>query len=164
MNKFILIFLLFASPALADVAVQLYGDNPQGVPAEWPKQVQPLRAGDEPASGWIRMTDAELSAHKAAHQAEYDAWEAAKPKPVETDWKSFRKDLLASALGQRLLAAPPSNLFASFSAALVSEQADAIDELVPSLIGAYSITADEIAAVNALITKCNVPITKLSAP
>jgi hypothetical protein len=63
-------------------AVLLYENvesNPEALPDKWPAEVLPLADGENPpTASWLVMTESELLAHKATHQASYNAWKAAK--------------------------------------------------------------------------------------
>ena len=76
------------------LAVKLYGQNPQGIPSEWPKEikqdVETLPIGyDLLFESW----DA-LNAYRSEHQAAYEAWEVAQtvaPVPQSvTPWQMRR--------------------------------------------------------------------------
>lgn len=69
--------LLSINAISADYNVLLYGDtpNPDGIPAGWPAQVQPVPSNSpERGAPWQRMTDAQLAQQFQTHQAAYDAW------------------------------------------------------------------------------------------
>lgn len=60
------------------LAVKLYGTNPEGIPALWPQEVVEIADGaDLPAGFTERMYSyAELDAYRALHQSSYTSWEA----------------------------------------------------------------------------------------
>lgn len=60
------------------VLLYKYADHaPEGIPGDWPADMRELSDDAElPGPTWLWMTSAELNAQRAAHQAEYNAWES----------------------------------------------------------------------------------------
>jgi len=61
------------------LAVLLYSElspsqNPDNIPGVWPCEVKALADGENAASGWLTMTQAEYSAYVATHRDTYHAW------------------------------------------------------------------------------------------
>lgn len=76
--KPLLIFLFSLSLCCGqNVAVRFYGSNPDGLPANWPVQVQPCGTNTSVA-GFSVMTQAELNAIISTNRAAYTAWESNK--------------------------------------------------------------------------------------
>lgn len=99
----ILAFMLAVSGARGNWDILLYqhAPNPDGKPTNWvARQEYPL-ATNRPAP-WIRMTQAQVDAHKAAAKATFDAWlaarEAAEATAAETT-KRTREQLIADTIG-----------------------------------------------------------------
>lgn len=61
-----------------NLAVLLYQDDPnkpEGMPDAWPSECLELGTGTElPGPEWVLMTTQEYIDHRAAYQADYDAW------------------------------------------------------------------------------------------
>lgn len=57
-------------------AVKFYKDvkDEFGRPAEWPHEVKPIESEADCPVGWTIMSPEEYEAHRALHQAKYDAW------------------------------------------------------------------------------------------
>lgn len=76
------------------LAVKLYGQNPQGIPVEWPKEIK--QDVDTMPAGYDLLFESwdALNAYRAVHQASYDRWEAAQtvaPVPQSvTPWQMRR--------------------------------------------------------------------------
>lgn len=61
------------------VIVKFWADMPSnsdGIPGEWPAEVNPYSEGDPVPENFVVMTVEELEAYKASVQHLYDAWEA----------------------------------------------------------------------------------------
>lgn len=68
------------------VAVTLYkaaGENPDGVPGEWPASVRTLRDGEKAVHPEIEMTRDELAAHQDKNRIEWADWKALKEIAAE---------------------------------------------------------------------------------
>jgi len=78
---------------LAVLKYQFITEKPANIPNEWPAETRPLSEGEPlPSQDWVQMTDVELAAHCATHQAAYDAWEDTyfAPTPDQIVAKSLR--------------------------------------------------------------------------
>jgi len=164
MKKLIFFFLILAAPAWAqNVAVKFYSGAAGGPPAGWPSETRDMGASAEiPAGFSTNMTWVGYQSYRTAHQAEYDAWEAEHLAPVpEPQWGAFVKELMASAMCQRIMAASPSNAFATLTAGLGVHDPDSINAVLPAIVQIYEVTADERAEWNALVDEHHIPVNKL---
>jgi hypothetical protein len=65
---------------MTELAVKLYGTNPQGIPVDWPADATEIADGAPLPLGYdLRMTPAGYQNYRAARQAAFDAWAAANP-------------------------------------------------------------------------------------
>lgn len=89
-----LIVLLFsASSLLAQTfIVQFYGTNSIGIPAYWPKQVQP---GTNAPPGFVILTKLDLDQIISTNQPAYRAWESNKTAQAEQKSADDFADLMA---------------------------------------------------------------------
>ena len=164
MKTLLLFLLVLAAPAWAqNVAVKFYDGSAGGPPAGWPSETRDMGASTEiPAGLSTNMSWTAYEAYRSARQADYDAWAAVALAPVpEPAWGAFVTELQESALGQRLLAAPPSNAFAALTAALGVHDPDSINRAVAAVVQIYEVTPAEKTAWNALVDKHHIPVNKL---
>lgn len=74
-------------PIEQNLAILFYSEtnNPRGLPGSWPAAVVELGSSEIPPLGWVNiMTTSDYYAYLAAHQSEYDTWEALNVEdPVE---------------------------------------------------------------------------------
>lgn len=59
---------------------QPWGPNADGLPELWPKIIRENQIG-EPPQGWKKINRDDLNAYLAPMQAQFDAFQAAQPKP-----------------------------------------------------------------------------------
>lgn len=65
---------------MTELAVRLYGTNPQGIPVDWPSDAVEISDGAPLPPGYdLRMTPAGYQNYRAARQASFDAWASANP-------------------------------------------------------------------------------------
>jgi hypothetical protein len=58
--------------------IKLYGDNPEGIPAEWPMEVR--ESGTSPGKDWIEMDKKQYEDYRKLHEHKKNAWNADNPK------------------------------------------------------------------------------------
>jgi len=76
-------------------------------------------------------------------------------------WGSFSFALMTSAVGQRVMAGTPTNVYASFASALASSNATNINAVLPTVVAVYQLTAEEKTEFNNLVTKYGVELQAL---
>jgi len=76
-------------------------------------------------------------------------------------WGSFSFALMTSAVGQRVMAGAPTNVYASFASALASSNATNINAVLPTVVAVYQLTAEEKTEFNNLVTKYGVELQAL---
>jgi hypothetical protein len=52
--------------------IKLYGDNPEGIPAEWPMEVR--ENGPSPGKDWIEMDRKQYDDYRKLHEAKKELW------------------------------------------------------------------------------------------
>lgn len=73
--------------------VRLYKDlplagRPQGIPGDWPAEVQEVEAAFKAPDGWVEMdSQAALDGYKQLRQSDYDSWWATQQLPLVKEAK-----------------------------------------------------------------------------
>lgn len=100
-----LAFGISANAGTNDVLLYQHAPNPDGVPTNWPAKVQPLPEGTPPAlrANWLRLSDAELAALKAAARPAFEAWLASRDAAQATV-KTNRAQLIVDTISDIELA------------------------------------------------------------